>query len=266
MMLYELARHADAAAWTDLFDTSAGREAGLVARPLEGGVCLCAPNLDHLLLNRALDVPTHAWSEAARTFREASRTRFMLHVSDDAVPEAEAQARRLELEPFHRPWAKLARAAGPIDVPPVDVMVRPARSDEAPAVGALYAAGFDVPPHAAPLFAAVVGRPGWDVLVAVDGDEVVGLGVAFDTQGGTTLMGGVTRSSHRGRGIQRALMAHRIARAVDRGAAWITSETGVAVPGEPNSSWHNMERCGLRQVGLQHHFVPTGARWGAPGS
>lgn len=265
-MLYELARRADAAAWTDLFDTSAARDAGLTARSLAGGVCLCAPGLDHLLLNRALDVPPDAWDAAVRSFRDQSVARFMLHVPEDALLAAEAPARALELEAFHRPWAKLGRSAGAVDVPRVDVTVRPARAGEAHAVGALYAAGFDVPAPAAPVFAAMVDRPGWDVLVAIDDGEIVGLGVAFDTSGGTTLMGGVTRPSHRGRGIQRALMAHRIARAFDRGAAWITSETGVAVPGEPNSSWHNMERCGLRQVGLQHHFVPIGARWGAQGS
>ncbi len=174
-------------------------------------------------------------------------------------------AERARVNVRKRPWAKLARhrAGDPLPSGSGPLPIGPARPAEAEVLADLFCDGFDLPDAARPLIGALVGRPAWDVLVAREGDAVVGLGLAFDAHGGTALEGGVTAPAYRGQGIQGAIMAARVRRAFDRGASWVSSETGVAVPGQPNSSWRNMERCGLRPLGEWHNLVPRGARWAA---
>ena len=56
-------------------------------------------------------------------------------------------------------------------------------------------------------------------------------------------------------------MAAGVQHALDLSCRWMVSETGVAVPGEPNSSMNNMLRAGFKEVGLTRNFVPEGVGW-----
>jgi len=267
-MLARLAARTDADAWCDLASTPVALRYGATVIRLAGGAVLVTPQADHMLLNRAFGVAVHALPEVARIYDRHDVSNWMVHVHDDDLAVVHELALDLRIERFHRPWAKLARTSGGEEVPDLrcPYTIGEARPDEAEGVAALFCEGFDLPGSARPLVAALVGRRRWEVLVARDEGRVIGLGLAFDGHGGTSLEGGVTAPTHRRRGVQGALMGARVRRAFARGSAWVSSETGVAVPGEPNSSWRNMERCGLRQVALWHNIVPRGARWSAPAS
>ncbi|MEM6928206.1 MAG: hypothetical protein AAF602_14835 [Myxococcota bacterium] len=262
-MLSSLAARNDADAWCDLASSPVALGNGATVIHLSEGSVMVTPSVDHLLFNRVFGAPVHALPDVARIYERHGVSNWMMHVAEEDLDEARRLAPRHAVEPFHRPWAKLARTAGPVDERPCDVAIEEARPGDAPSVGRLFREGFDMPPSAVPLVAALVGRPRWEVLVARDADQVVGIGLAFDGHGGTSLEGGVTARTHRGRGIQGAVMCARVRRAFARGSGWVSSETGVAVPGQPNSSWRNMERCGLRPVALWHNMVPRGARWAA---
>lgn len=260
-MLAQLAARIDAAAWADIASTPEAVAVGAHVVRLGDATLVVNPGVDHMLFNRAFQVPAAALSEVVRVYRDHGVSRWMLHVPDGEQSRVTASAEAWDMVWFHRPWAKLARPFGPVAPPQSTLEVVSARPEDADAIGALFRAGFDLPATAASLMAALVGRPNWEVLIVRDGSGVAGLGLAFDAYGGTALEGGVTAATHRGRGIQGAVMQARVARAFARGATWVSSETGVAVPGQPNSSWRNMERCGLRQVGLWHNLVPRGTRW-----
>lgn len=264
LMLSALAARNDADAWCDLASSPAALARGATVIHLAEGSVMMTPSVDHLLFNRVFGVPTHAIAEVARLYARHRVSNWMMHVAEEDLDEVRQLGSTFAVERFHRPWAKLARTRGPVPECPCDLAIDEARPDDAVAVATLFTEGFDMPSSAVPLVAALVGRPRWEVLVARDGNQVVGIGLAFDGHGGTSLEGGVTAPTHRCRGIQGALMAARVRRAFTRGSTWVSSETGVAVPGQPNSSWRNMERCGLRQVALWHNVVPRGARWSNP--
>ena len=80
---------------------------------------------------------------------------------------------------------------------------------------------------------------------AWDGPDLVAAAtvvVEGDTAG---MFGASTLLSHRRRGAQSALLSARLREAVAAGAHWISAETGVETPGNPNSSLHNLRRAGL---------------------
>jgi GNAT superfamily N-acetyltransferase len=102
------------------------------------------------------------------------------------------------------------------------------------------------------------------VLVACDGDTPVAAGTLFVRGDVASLAGGATLPSHQRRGAQGALLAERIEIARHEGCRFVTSETGVIRRGEPNHSYRNMVRVGLRPVYLRHNFAPRGTAWTAP--
>jgi ribosomal protein S18 acetylase RimI-like enzyme len=257
---------ASVAAWCDLFDATEG----LTHRRIGRGTLFAG--LDHLMLNHLVGAPPAAIDEAVHTYRDLGATRFLLSFEERELPRALELGAPHGLVRFRRPWATLAT---PIDSRrPVAsrlrvraVRVRAVREDDAAEMGALICAAFDLPPNAAPIFTAALDRPRWHVFAAEREGELAGVGMLFVHERVAYLFAGATAPRHRRRGIQRALIAHRIARARDAGARIVGSETGVAVPGEPNPSWHNLERAGLRPVHITEHLCPEGATWSAqPGT
>ena len=97
-------------------------------------------------------------------------------------------------------------------------------------------------------------------LARIDG-EVVGGGRSESGDGMTALMGASVLPSHRGRGIQRALMSARIEQAWRRGSRVVT--VGSA-PGGPTE--RNAVRLGFRMVCMRFRFVRPHASALPPGS
>jgi GNAT superfamily N-acetyltransferase len=96
--------------------------------------------------------------------------------------------------------------------------------------------------------------------VARDGGRVVGTGAMFVHGDGAWLGWGGTLRSHRGRGIQSAMVARRIEDARARKCTWLTVETAEDLPERPNPSYRNMERAGFRVLCLRpsHAWLPPG--------
>lgn len=261
------ARHdaIEADAWEDLYAASGG--AGIAER-VGGALILRAPGLDHLLLNRVI-----GWGVLAPATREELEAilrrydtigarRFFVHASPSARPaEAHEWLAASGLARYERAWVKLSRGRGP--VPPVrtDVEIRPARLEEADAFGGILARAFDLPRGAEAIFAGAVARPGWITYVAADDGELVGAGLAFAKDGSAYLAGGATAPSHRRRGVQAALLERRIIDALDLGCERIVTETGEAVPGDPQHSFENLVRLGLAPAYARDNYAPRDARW-----
>lgn len=256
-------------AWVDLFDAVGGRareRLGLEARPLDGGTLLLARGIDHMMLNRLVLAPPTAAAHAAAVYQEHGVRRFLLSFARDEVEAASAAASGVRLARFRRAWEVLAAPTvelAPRPPCPSGVTIRPAGLGDAPAVAGLLCDGFDLPPAAASVLVAAIERPRWTVLVADDGNEPVAAGLAFHGEAACYLFAASTRPSHRGRGIQTALIDGRIQAALAERARIVGSETGVAIPGEANPSWHNLARAGLRSVHVTEHLCPIGATWAA---
>jgi GNAT superfamily N-acetyltransferase len=263
------ARWIETEAWTDIAGGAPEplrRVLGVDVVRWDGTTLLRAERLESILFNRVLGLETADDEEvvlarALERFAQARVTRFFVQ-----APHADAHwaalMQRHALVGFHRPWVKLARGrGGPVVRERCVHEIGAARPGEASAWAQVLAEGLDIDAAGIPLLAAVVGRPGWVTLVTRDAEEVVGSAAMFVRDGVASLTGAATRPTHRRRGIQMALLARRVAMALDAGCSLITSETGIEVPGQRNSSCNNMIRCGLEIVGTVDNYTRPETRW-----
>jgi GNAT superfamily N-acetyltransferase len=115
----------------------------------------------------------------------------------------------------------------------------------------IVANGFDLSRHARPALEALVGKPGWYHFMSFSGDRPAGAAALFVEDGFAWFDWAATDPEFRARGSQSALLHARIEKALELGCHAMGSETGEAVPGDPQHSFNNLMRAG---------FVPTYTR------
>ena len=225
-----------------------------------------ATSVDHVMLNRLTGAKPSSIEEAVVCFRKQGVSRYLLTFDQDVFATALTRGRRHGLVRFRRAWSTLIRTTqGGKPLPrlalPEGIAIRRALDSDRQALGALMASAFDMPVHSSAIFSAAVNRPGWLALVAEAGQQIAGAGLVFLDERCAYLAGGATAPRFRRRGIQRVLVAARVRWAAEHGASIICSETGVAIPGEPNSSWANLVRAGLKPRDRREHLCPEGTTW-----
>jgi hypothetical protein len=157
-----------------------------------------------------------------------------------------------------RAWAKMWRGAEPIEAEVGAEGVRVEETGDAERFARVACAAFEMPPSVAPLLGSIVGARGWRAFLALHGDEPVGCGALHvdDAGAGAGWLGlGGTLPAARQRRVHRALMAHRIARALALGCAELFTETGVPVGDEPNPSHDNMLHVGFTRAYVRPTWV-----------
>jgi GNAT superfamily N-acetyltransferase len=251
----------------DAAPQGARRRLGLQVEHRRGIVAVRSAALDSLLFNRVFLSSSQGFDPddldaVLRSYEVAGIRRFWVHLPPGAarsrVPDwLDARG----IRPYRRHWVKFLRGTEPPPRASSDLRVRCAERRDANAFGAILARAFDVPEAAIPLWAGTVGRPGWHTFVACDGERPVASGALFLHGSVGNLAGGATLPSHRRRGAQGALLAARLSAARAAGCTYVCSETGVRMPGEPNASYRNMVRAGLRPVYLRENYAPEGTTW-----
>ncbi len=153
-------------------------------------------------------------------------------------------------------WLRLWRdASAPCEPPATSLVVREIAPAEAGAFGALLPQAFAHPENVAPWFAQLVGRAGWRIVGAFEGDALVACGALF-VAGETGWLGlGATRASHRRLGAQGAIIATRVALARGMGIRRLAVETGDDTPERPNPSTRNLRRLGFRDLYPRTNWV-----------
>ena len=255
------------AAWVDIYEAAPAefaRQAGLSSARIDDVAILCLSAAPDTQFNRilGLGVDRPATAElldmAVDRMKAGGNARYFLHVVPWAEPkELAAWLGGYGLQRYHRPWAKFHR--GPTLPPDISTAFRLAEigPERAMDFARPVAAGFGAPPPFQFWLAALPGRAGWRVYVAYDGSEPVA-GAALYIHDATAWLGiAATLPSHRGQGGQGALMARRIADAIAEGCRDIATETGVPVPGQANSSYFNMLRCGFEVAYLRDNYLPS---------
>jgi GNAT superfamily N-acetyltransferase len=150
------------------------------------------------------------------------------------------------------PWQKFERGVEPYE-PHTTLSVRDAAGPGA--FGPAVAAGFGAPPVFAQWLDALVGRLGWHVFVAHDGERAVGGGALFAT-GATGWLGiAGTLADARGRGAQSAIIAARIDRARELGLELLVTETGVPGDAGPGPSYRNILRAGFEPAYVRPNYA-----------
>lgn len=136
-----------------------------------------------------------------------------------------------------------------------DPRVREIGEEHAEAFARCNVEGSGLPAPFAPWIVATVGLKGWRHYAAFDGDQPVGFGALY-TNGPLAWFGyASTRPSHRGLGIQGAIVAARLRDAARLGCEIAVVETADDTPEKPNSSTHNQLRMGFRVAYKRPNWV-----------
>ena len=258
-----LADDIEAAASADLY-AAAASTLGLRVEHVDGATVLLAPRIPVNYFNRVIGLGGHdrATERGLDTiidlFRTAGVADFWLHVTPAARPTELSDwlgARGLRPPP-RRSWAKFLRAPTEVALrATAGLEVRLATAADAAEVGRTATTAFGMPPQLGHWFASLIGREGWQVLVAEVDGRIAGTGSVF-VRDRTAWVGiGATLPEFRKRGAQTALLAARIAAAKAAGCTVVATETGESISGEPNTSLANIRRAGFTQVCSRLNFA-----------
>jgi GNAT superfamily N-acetyltransferase len=227
-----------------------------------GAVASIASKSTSVLMNRTMDLGTFEpaepdqVAEIARRYGEAGVGRYFVTVSPHARPPEIRDWLMKQGLVAQRRWMKFERDMRPAE--PARSTLRVARIDARDALesGRIIAHGFDMGEAAAGMFPPLVGRAGWHLFGAFDGDALAGAGVLYVEGRFGYFPFGATAPAHRKKGAQSALLAARIEAARALGCDALFTETGEEVPGDPQHSYHNIERAGFEPSYLVENYAP----------
>jgi GNAT superfamily N-acetyltransferase len=188
----------------------------------------------------------------------AGPPRYMVQVAPPAAALADRLARRGFTHLNH--WAKLQRRVGPIPDGNPDVAIEVVDAPRAIAWATILEHSFGHGDASIAWQASTVGRPRWiHYLASLDGLPVGS--AAMFVEGDTALFSFAgTLETHRGRGIQSALIARRMRDAAERGCEWVVVETAEDQPEKPAPSYRNLRRLGFELLYLRPNWVKAPGR------
>jgi ribosomal protein S18 acetylase RimI-like enzyme len=270
--LAAIAEHIEASAWQDIVAAAPKwlqDLTGVSVALKHGMLMLASPGLDHVLFNRVIglgeDAPATDVQVAAlmEHYWTLGIEHYWVHVGPYAQPKRLGRLlHKHGLKPYRRSWVKMIRPAKRMAPWSSGINVRPARLEDGPAIASIAGPAFDLPQRAAELYAALIDRPRWRVLVAeIDGEIAATAGLFVEGEVAYHAFA-ATRPELRRRGAQRALLGARINAASDAGCRWVAAETGFPLSAdEENPSYQNLLWAGFRPVAIRDNYAPDGAQW-----
>ena len=254
------------AALLDLYDAAnpaLKRRLGLEVREIGGATAFMAAALpaSAIVVNRVcglgLDRPATRddIAEIDEAYRAAGVARYFIHWHPEAEPvDLPAAFSEFGLERT-RGWQQFAHNRDiPPDVP-TRLAVRQAAPGDAEAFGRIACAAFDLGEEAIDWVARLVGHPRFRIVMSFDGDTPAGIGALYIMGEHARTDWGATDPAFRRRGSQGAVLRHRILLAEAAGCHTIFTETGEAVPGDPQHSYSNIRRVGFEETIVRENYA-----------
>jgi GNAT superfamily N-acetyltransferase len=251
-----LADDIEAAASADLY-AAAPAALGFRTERVGGATALLAPRVPVSYFNRVIGLGGHAPATERELevvidlFHSAGVKDFWVHLTPAARPAALPAwiGERGLAPPSRRSWAKFLRGPEPVSARTgTEVQIRVAGSPDAVGFARIATTAFGLPAILGEWFGSLIGRDGWQVLVAEVDGQPVATGSVFVRDRTAWLGIGATLPEYRRRGAQTALLAARIAAAAAAGCTVLATETGESIAGEPNPSLANIRRAGFTQT------------------
>jgi len=243
---------------------SARAQTGLRLEAVDGCLVSLMARGGNIVVNRCiglgLDQPAsrETIERIKAIYAEAGVKRYFLHLSPEGQPDPLAELVAEAGLVRDRAWMKFARTDLPVAERITALEIREIDPSDAADFGRIASAAFDLEAPAGDILAGLVGRPGWHVFMSFAGAEPAGTGAMFVKEGIAWTDWGATRPEFRCRGSQSALLARRVARAVELSCELIGTCTGEAVPGDEQASYQNILRCGFEEAGLRENYSLTG--------
>jgi GNAT superfamily N-acetyltransferase len=234
--------------------------AGTATRRIDGVICLGARNIDEPFLNRALGFGTLADAtpsllDRIERFYESigKPPRVAMATGSVALGAMRLLERRGYAPAGHPVLTYVYDRKRPPSVPAIpDLAIERVGPEHA----TVYArTSFESFSERGPQFVRIIEalirsrRRGVHAFLGRIDDEPAATGLLFDVRPVGALGNGSVRRKFRGRGLQRALLAHRIAEGWARGYRLFFSET------ENPASAHNMETVGWRKLYDEQDWV-----------
>lgn len=213
-----------------------------------------------IVVNRAFLIEDADLCAAAESYRAACVGRFFLHLPHGSSHLADTG-------PTHgfgeaRAWQKFVRFRGTAlpDAPALQIeRILPGPAAEAAA--RIVCTAFDLGPVAEGWLAMLCRDDRWQVfLTRIDGVPA-GTGALFVSNGTGWCDWGATAPAFRGRGVQLALLRHRLAMADALGLDRVHTCTGAPATGDPQHSYRNILRCGFAETVLRRNLAPVSTVW-----
>jgi GNAT superfamily N-acetyltransferase len=196
-----------------------------------------------------------ALAAVAARYRQAGVARAFIHLPRTAeTPALAAACRAAGLRPA-RAWQKFIRLRSTRLPETAAIEIRPVEGGLEAAFARIACAAFDLGARAEAWLACLPRHAGWHGFVAIVDGEPAGTGALFVSAGVGWTDWGATAPRFRQRGIQRALLAHRLRLADAMGLARVHTCTGEAVPGDPQHSYANILRCGFVETALRSNWT-----------
>ena len=235
---------------------------GLEQAEIGGAMLSIARHEPNILLNRVIGLGIHrAATEgdiiAIRDYyADAGITDYFLHIQPWVRP---ANAWNWLFDNGlvrNRGWTQFVRGKEPVS--PKTTALRIERIDETHAMdfARIAAQGFDLSDAAIPVLAAMVGLPDWYHFMTFNDGQPVGVAALRIAKGLAWFDWAATIPEFRGQGSQTALLNRRIQTAIELDCHKMYTETGEAVPGDPQHSFRNLMRAGFRPTHTRDNFVP----------
>ncbi len=256
----------EADAWShrlDALDDAAKRSLRSSVRRFGRAVALATPGADVAVVNRAFGLgwerPLDADLLAAVNgfYRETGAPRWLVELSPHAAVVGGREMLITHGGVQKTPTVKLRgelRDATPVDIGALPA-VREVGREAAKAFCEIVGSAFGIPQVVEPDLVSTLGHPDWHYYMAYDGERPIA-GAAMFVQGDGAWFGVAgTSADARHRGAQTALLARRLADAKRLGCSWVTAETAPDTTEQPNPSYRNMLRAGLRVAYLREKYV-----------
>lgn len=209
-----------------------------------------------IVVNRAFLSPEGAIGEVSRTYRAAGVARYFLHVpggglSRSCDPGTQGLKDARAWQKFVRPRGAAVPEARTLDIE------RVAPGPAAEAAARIVCAAFDLGDAAEGWLARLSHDDRWQVFLARIDGVPAGTGALFTSNGVGWSDWGATDPSFRGRGVQLALLRHRILLAESLGLERVHTCTGAPAAGDPQHSYRNILRSGFVETVLRRNLAPS---------
>ena len=237
------------------------RELGLKLEDIDGILCSVSSAEPSILINRCFVTEDSSLKNisvirAVREFYASSGVgEFFMHVRNcDQQGRENLEKAGMKKS---RGWMKFSRDTAPAVARNADLDIREIGSEYANDFARIVVPCFDLTEASIPLIAGIVKHPDYHVYMGFDGDRPAATGIFFYKDNIAYCGYGATHRDFRGRGFQGAILARRINDAIKMGANILYTETGEAVPGDPQHSYTNILRYGFTEYYLRENWVPA---------
>ena len=235
---------------------------GLHLIEVDDALIAAAEHESSILINRTIGlgtktpVETKALDEITSSYKKLGIDSYFLHIyEDDVTAEVKQHLSKVGLVKT-RGWMKFNRDMSPPNDAPTTLTIERVGRDKANDFGRIVCTAFGMTDASVPLLAGLANDPRWYLYVSYEDGIAAGAGAMFVLGDSAFNEWGATNPEFRRRGSQSAIMAARIAKAIDLGCTHMFTETGEAVEGDAQHSYKNIMKHGFVETRLRENYEP----------